>query len=161
MKATIFHIGAAMQRREKILRPEADSEKSRRGYSMSCVKKYVTPLKTPRTIGGLSFGQAQATANTSPAIIDALMGPVQTKAVALPWLLGAGNHGYHCGPPLPAPRCRTRLHPRRGRAHTRNRHHQILLALWNAAALGANLITNASVSGAEGGCQAEIDRRPP
>ena len=33
---------------------------------------------------------------------------------------------------------------------------QILLALWNAAALGAILSTNASVSGAEGGCQAEI-----
>lgn len=33
---------------------------------------------------------------------------------------------------------------------------QVISALWNASAIGAILTTNASVSGAEGGCQAEV-----
>ena len=119
-----FSIGTAMQRREKILRPEADSEKEMTRVLNVMRQEVHDTIEHPRaSIGGLLFGQAQATANTSPAIIDALMaGANKSGSLCHGRPRAFGNHGYHrrctyCR----RLRCRTRLHPRRGRAHTRNR----------------------------------------
>ena len=154
-----FSIGTAMQRREKILRPEADSEKEMTRVLNVMRQEVHDTIENPRaSIGGLLFGQAQATANTSPAIIDALMGPVQTKAVA--FAMAVLERSATMGIIVAAPTAgASGVVPGSILAVAEHIHatdDQILLALWNAAALGAILSTNASVSGAEGGCQAEI-----
>lgn len=152
-------IGEVMQRREKFLRPEADSEKEMVRVLNTMKDEVRDTIEIPRkSIGGLLYGQAQAVAQSDPALIGALMGPVQTQAVA--FAMAVLERSATMGVIVAAPTAgASGVVPGTVLAVANHLHatdDRILLALWNAAALGAILTTNASVSGAEGGCQAEV-----
>ena len=116
-------------------------------------------IKTPRqSIGGLLNGQAKTVANTPAAISSALMGTTQTRAVAyaMAVLERSATMGVIVAAPTAGasgvvPGSLISVAEEIGATDE-----QVISALWNASAIGAILTTNASVSGAEGGCQAEV-----
>ena len=111
-----------------------------------------------RSLGGFLDGQAASVAAGSAALGDALMGGTLTRAVAYAMAViersatmgvivaapTAGSAGVvpgallACGEAVDAESA------------------ELSRALWNAAAIGKLISENASVSGAEGGCQAEV-----
>ena len=111
-----------------------------------------------RSLGGFLDGQAASVAAGSAVLADALMGSTLTRAVAYAMAViersatmgvivaapTAGSAGVvpgallACGEAVDADRA------------------ELSRALWNAAAIGKLISENASVSGAEGGCQAEV-----
>lgn len=116
-------------------------------------------LSAPRvSLGGFLNGQADAVARTAGALAHALMGETLTCAVAYAMAViersasmgvivaapTAGSSGVvpgaviACGEAVDASSA------------------ELARALWNAAAVGALISQNASVAGAEGGCQAEV-----
>lgn len=121
------------------------------------------PLGRPaRSLGGLIGGEAALVAKSSPDLSGALMGPVQTEAVARAMAVlersasmgvivaapTAGSAGVVPGSVIAVAEALFGT----GEGFRRT----IESGLWTAAAVGLVLSLNASVSGAEGGCQAEV-----
>ena len=110
------------------------------------------------SLGGFLFGQAKQVADASERLCAPLMGPVLTEAVAGAMAVlersatmgvivaapTAGSSGVVPGAVLAVARA------------IGSTEAEIANALWCAAAVGAIIARNASVAGAEGGCQAEV-----
>ncbi len=152
-------IGQIMRQREKDLRPDADVD-AEMAHVLEIMRDEVhDTIKTPRqSIGGLLNGQAKTVANTPAAISSALMGTTQTRAVAyaMAVLERSATMGVIVAAPTAGasgvvPGSLISVAEEIGATDE-----QVISALWNASAIGAILTTNASVSGAEGGCQAEV-----
>ena len=152
-------IGQIMRQREKDLRPDADVD-AEMAHVLEIMRDEVhDTIKTPRqSIGGLLNGQAKTVANTPAAISSALMGTTQTRAVAyaMAVLERSATMGVIVAAPTAGasgvvPGSLISVAEEIGATDK-----QVISALWNASAIGAILTTNASVSGAEGGCQAEV-----
>lgn len=152
-------IGQVMRQREKILRPEADTDKEMTRVLKIMREEVHDTIKNPRrSIGGLLDGQAKTVADTPLSTASALMGHTQTRAVA--YAMAVLERSATMGVIVAAPTAgASGVVPGSliSVAEEINAtDDQIISSLWNASALGAILTTNASVSGAEGGCQAEV-----
>ena len=152
-------IGQIMRQREKGLRPDANVD-AEMTHVLEIMRDEVhDTIKTPRqSIGGLLNGQAKTVANTPPAISNTLMGTTQTRAIAyaMAVLERSATMGVIVAAPTAGasgvvPGSLISVAEEIGATDE-----QVISALWNASAIGAILTTNASVSGAEGGCQAEV-----
>ena len=117
------------------------------------------PLSEPRrSLGGFIGGEAKAVADAAPRLASALMGEVQSRAVAyaMAVLERSAAMGVIVAAPTAGsagvvPGCVLSL-----AEHLGTPEEAVADALWCAAAIGLNLTTNACVAGAEGGCQAEV-----
>ena len=110
------------------------------------------------SLGGFLDGQAHAVASSSSRLAAALMGDTLTRAVAYAMAViersatmgvivaapTAGSAGVVPGAVIACGEALGASNPALARS------------LWNAAAIGALISENATVSGAEGGCQAEV-----
>ncbi len=114
--------------------------------------------KPERSLGGLLYGQARAVYEDSDNLALALMGETQTKAVA--YSMAVLERSATMGVIVAAPTAGSAgVVPGAVLALAEHCHlndEQIMQGLWTTCALGAILARNASVSGAEGGCQAEV-----
>ena len=117
------------------------------------------PIESPqRSLGGLIGGQARAVRDGSDLLSGALMGETLTRAVAyaMAVLERSATMGVIVAAPTAGsagvvPGCVLAVGEAVGASDEK-----IEEALWCASAVGALLAHNASVSGAEGGCQAEV-----
>lgn len=152
-------IGEVMRLREYELSNSGDHD-ARMQHVLDVMRQEVhDPIEHPRkSLGGLLGGQAQMVAQAQDTYAHALMGTTLTRCVAFSMAVlersatmgvivaapTAGSAGIVPGALL-------------GVAQTLHKSDdEIARALWNACALGAILAHNASVAGAEGGCQAEV-----
>ena len=152
-------IGAIMRQREELLSsPEAARANMRRVIT-TMLDETSSPIETPqRSLGGFIGGEAQLVARGSTRYAEALMGTVQTDAIARAMAVlersasmgvivaapTAGSAGVVPGAILALAE------------HLQASKDDIADALWCAAAVGLCLSTSACVAGAEGGCQAEV-----
>ncbi len=117
------------------------------------------PLEDPKpSLGGLIGGEARSVAEKSSGLGPLLLGATLTRATAYAMAVlersasmgvivaapTAGSAGVIPGSLLAVAEAADADDER------------LALALWNACAIGAIVARNASVSGAEGGCQAEV-----
>ena len=117
------------------------------------------PLESPQpSLGGLIGGQARSVRDASGALAAPLMGETLTRAVAyaMAVLERSATMGVIVAAPTAGsagvvPGCLLAVGEAVGATDE-----QVVEALWCASAVGALLARNASVSGAEGGCQAEV-----
>ncbi len=117
-----------------------------------------TIQKPERSLGGLLHGQARAVAHQSETAVHALMGETQTKAVA--YAMAVLERSATMGVIVAAPTAGSAgVVPGATLAYAEALNlsdDELKLGLWTTCALGALFARNASVSGAEGGCQAEV-----
>lgn len=152
-------IGDIARKREQELLGEAEAHDAMARVIDVMRRETSEPIAHPaRSLGGLIGGEAARVHNSSPAYAEQLMGGVQTDAVARAMAVlersasmgvivaapTAGSAGIVPGCVLAAA------------AHAGASGEQVERALYTAAAIGLILTLNASVSGAEGGCQAEV-----
>ena len=148
-----------MRNRESELRPEDDVD-GLMGIVEDAMRHEVTTAidKPERSLGGLLGGQANAVATAQRSMASELLGPTLTTACAYAMAViersanmgvivaapTAGSAGVVPGAMIAAAdaACMST--------------EQVHAGLWTAAAVGALIAENASVSGAEGGCQAEV-----
>ncbi len=111
-----------------------------------------------RSLGGLLFGQARAVASDDNKLAPSLMGDTQTRAVA--YAMAVLERSATMGVIVAAPTAGSAgVVPGATLAFAEARNlsdDELKLGLWTTCAIGAILARNASVSGAEGGCQAEV-----
>ncbi|MCH4052976.1 MAG: L-serine ammonia-lyase, iron-sulfur-dependent subunit beta [Atopobiaceae bacterium] len=158
-EASGLTIGQTMRRREQELSPEADVDAAMARVLEAMREETAAAIRDPKpSLGGLIGGQARAVAEGAPRLAGALMGETLTRAVAAAMAViersatmgvivaapTAGSAGVVPGSVLA-------VADAVGADDER-----IALALWNACAVGAIVARCASVSGAEGGCQAEV-----
>lgn len=152
-------IGQVMRKREYELSSTEDHDE-RMLHVLEVMREEISdPIKHPRrSLGGLLGGQAKMVYEAPDTLSSALMGEALTRSVAFAMAVlersatmgvivaapTAGSAGIVPGCVLGVAKA---LH---------KTDEEIMLALWNACALGAILAHNASVAGAEGGCQAEV-----
>ena len=157
---TGLSIGQLMRQRE--IQLQGDALKVDEGMERvlkTMVDETRTTIEKPeRSLGGLLFGQARAVNHTPKPLQNALMGTSLTKAVSYAMAVlersatmgvivaapTAGSAGVVPGTTLACAEC------------AQIGHEKLLEALWASCAIGAIIARNASVSGAEGGCQAEV-----
>lgn len=152
-------IGAVMAAREAALRGEDAAEVSMRRVIAVMREETTAPIEHPEpSLGGFIGGEAASIATGAGRFAGPLMGRVQTAAVARAMAViersaamgvivaapTAGSSGIVPGSVLS-------LADELGLDDD-----AVAEALFAAAACGLILTTNASVSGAEGGCQAEV-----
>lgn len=153
-------IGEVMRNRELTLCERLQNVDEKMLHVLEVMREETTdPLRNPRpSLGGLLGGQAQTIWKHKSHYAPALMGDTLTTCVAYAMAVlersatmgvivaapTAGSAGVVPGAVLGV-----------GKAIGAN-DAQLSRALWNACALGAILAHNASVAGAEGGCQAEV-----
>ena len=156
-------IGQLMREREAALRPSADASAdpdAQMARVLATMRDEVTDTLTHprRSLGGYLDGQAADVGASAASLAAPLMGETLTRAVAYAMAVlersatmgvivaapTAGSAGVVPGAVLAVG----------GSVDAGDK--ALQLALWNAAAIGAILSTNASVAGAEGGCQAEV-----
>ncbi len=157
--AQLGSIGRVMREREEALAGPEEAHARMARVLEVMREETVKPIEEPeRSLGGLIGGEAAGIANAADALAPSLMGAVQTDAVARAMAVlersaamgvivaapTAGSSGVVPGCVLALDAA---LPAEPGRAED---------ALWCASAVGLILATNASVSGAEGGCQAEV-----
>lgn len=155
-----MNIGSVMSRREREIDGDENLARARMDRVLEVMQSEThATLELPeRSLGGYLHGQAKAVSDKGPLIGDMLMGATLTHGVSYAMAtlersatMGlivaaptAGSAGVvpgailACAEAIGAP-------PERIRS-----------ALWCCAAIGAIIAENASVSGAEGGCQAEV-----
>ncbi len=114
--------------------------------------------KPERSLGGLLYGQARAVAEDSLNLAHALMGETQTKAVA--YAMAVLERSATMGVIVAAPTAGSAgVVPGSCLALAEYKNfsdEKLMMGLWTSCALGAILARNASIAGAEGGCQAEV-----
>lgn len=152
-------IGEVMRLRERELDPDADADAAMCRILEAMRAETCGPIERPSlSLGGLLGGQARAVSQAGASLATPLMGETLTRAVAYAMAtlersatMGvivaaptAGSAGVVTGAVLAV-----------GEAAGAD-DAQIRGALWCACAVGAIIARNASVSGAEGGCQAEV-----
>ena len=157
--STYASIGAVARAREEALLGVEAAEASMRRVIEAMRAETTEPLTHPvRSLGGLIGGEAALVHEGAPTLAPGLMGAVQTDAVARAMAVlersasmgvivaapTAGSAGIVPGCVLAAAE------------HLAAREEAVSDALYAAAAVGLVLTLNASVSGAEGGCQAEV-----
>ncbi|MBY4796846.1 L-serine ammonia-lyase, iron-sulfur-dependent, subunit alpha [Collinsella sp. AGMB00827] len=154
-KATI---GDLMRRRETALMGKDPSALMKRVIEVMH-EETEAPLAHPEpSLGGFLGGQAKAVADASSKLASALTGSVQTNAIAraMAVLERSASMGVIVAAPTAGsagivPGCVLALAEHVGASHA-----DVAEALFCAAAIGLILTANASVAGAEGGCQAEV-----
>ena len=111
-----------------------------------------------RSLGGFLYGQAKQVADASERLAPTLMGPTLTDAVAR--AMAVLERSATMGVIVAAPTAGSAgvvpaavLSVARAMGASDD---EIARALWCASAVGAVVARNASVAGAEGGCQAEV-----
>lgn len=152
-------IGQIMRERELELEPSADVDARMAKIIEVMREETVRPIEKPEpSLGGLLGGQAKAVADGAERISNVLLGSTLSKATAYAMAVlersatmgvivaapTAGSAGVIPGSVLATAEAA-------GAADD-----QIAAALWNACAVGSIVARNASVAGAEGGCQAEV-----
>ena len=152
-------IGELMRRREAELTSVAEAEASMARILTTMREETTSSLARPvASLGGLLGGQARSVSEASSRLAPPLMGETLTRACAYAMAtleraatMGvivaaptAGSAGVVPGAVLAVAQALDAGDAAIGRA------------LWNASAVGALLARNASVAGAEGGCQAEV-----
>lgn len=152
-------IGEVMRRREAQLSPTADVD-ARMAQVLATMREGVSEaLDHPRpSLGGLIGGEAQAVAQADERFAAALLGPTLTRATA--YAMATLERSAAMGVIVAAPTAGSAgVVPGAilavGEALGAD-DAALARALWNAAAVGAVVARNASVAGAEGGCQAEV-----
>ena len=152
-------IGGVMRLREETM-TGADAARSQMARVIEVMRSETTaPLEHPqRSLGGFLDGQAKAVEDARGALCAALMGDVQTKAVAraMAVLERSATMGVIVAAPTAGsagvvPGCLLAV-----AEHLAVPDDQLADALYAAAAVGLVLSTSACVAGAEGGCQAEV-----
>ena len=152
-------IGSAMRARETSLEGSEQAVDDAMGRVLAAMDHEVrATIEQPRrSLGGLLHGQARAVSDKSAALQGALLGPALSRATAyamatleLSSSMGvivaaptAGSSGVVPGALIAC-------------AEAMGARSRLSGALWCAAAVGAVISGNATVSGAEGGCQAEV-----
>lgn len=185
-------IGAVMRCREEGLSGAARAAEKMARVIQVMREETTTPVEHPqKSLGGLIGGEARQVARAGAQWAGALMGGVQTDAVARAMAVlersatmgvivaapTAGSSGVVPGCALAVSEALRASRPADGRADEGAAacgddggapagekdgaaadagDAALADALYNAAAVGLLLSTNASVSGAEGGCQAEV-----
>lgn len=152
-------IGAVMEEREQRMRGEASAAAHMARVLSVMREETEDPVARPRTsLGGLIGGEARGIADASRRYAPPLMGAVQTDAVAraMAVLERSAAMGVIVAAPTAGsagvvPGCVLAVGGAVGADDE-----AIKGALWCAAAIGLNLSTEATVAGAEGGCQAEV-----
>lgn len=154
-------IGALMRRREAELGScsldEVDAHMAQVLFAMR--GETTDPIANPLpSLGGLIGGHARAVFDAAEECAPALMGTTLTRAAA--YAMATLERSASMGVIVAAPTAGSAgVVPGAVLAVAEEiaaSDEQITEALWCAAALGAILTHNASVSGAEGGCQAEV-----
>ena len=153
-------IGELMRQREFELAAGQYNPDQRMQKVLDVIKDecVATINKPERSLGGLLYGQARAVAEDSDNLARSLMGETQTKAVA--YAMAVLERSATMGVIVAAPTAGSAgVVPGACLALAEDKHlndEQLMMGLWTTCALGAILARNASVSGAEGGCQAEV-----
>ena len=153
-----FSIGEVMRRREADLRGASESAQLMDAVLAAMRAEVSEPLARPLpSLGGLIGGEARTLFAGTGGPCD-ICGPVLTKAVAyaMAVLERSATMGVIVAAPTAGssgvvPGCVLALQEERGLSND-----QVADALYCAAAVGAIVEHAASVSGAEGGCQAEV-----
>lgn len=152
-------ISQMMRERERELRPGADVD-ALMGEVLAAMRHEVTEtIDHPRrSLGGLLDGQAAAVASRAGAFGGQLLGATLSTATAyaMATLERSANMGVIVAAPTAGsagvvPGTLLAISNAAGMEDE-----QVTRALWTSAAIGALIAENASVSGAEGGCQAEV-----
>lgn len=152
-------IGALMQKRESLMRGTASAKQHMQRVLRVMHEETEQPLTHPqKSLGGLIGGEAQCVARSDNTLASALMGTTQTNAVAraMAVLERSAAMGVIVAAPTAGsagvvPGCILAVGSARNASDD-----ALMQALWCAAAIGLNLTTEATVAGAEGGCQAEV-----
>ena len=152
-------IGGVMALRERRLTGERAAEESMRRVVEVMREETSGPRESPeRSLGGFIGGEARAVSEAAARLAPALMGPVQTDAVAraMAVLERSAAMGVIVAAPTAGsagvvPGCVLAVADALGADEG-----TVASALWCAAAVGMNIQTHACVAGAEGGCQAEV-----
>ena len=148
-----------MRNRERELRP-ADNVDDLMGIVEDAMRHEVTTaIDSPeRSLGGLLGGQARVVTGVSPWLKGQLLGTTLTQACAYAMAVieRSANMGVIVAAPTAGsagvvPGAVIAAADAAGMGGE-----QVQAGLWTAAAVGALIAENASVSGAEGGCQAEV-----
>ena len=154
-------IGQIMAAREAELNAsDVQTQHTRMAHVAQVMEEESTkPLTSPqKSLGGFLYGQAQEVAKHANEFAPSLLGTTLTRAVARAMAVlersaamgvivaapTAGSAGVVPGAVLA---CAESLG---------SSEQDVLNALWCSAAIGAIITRNASVAGAEGGCQAEV-----
>lgn len=151
-------IGETMRLRERDLRGAAESQRLMEAVVAAMRSEVADPIANPMpSLGGLIGGEAQALHAGIGSAAD-VCGPALTKAVAyaMAVLERSATMGVIVAAPTAGssgvvPGCLLALQEERGFGDE-----ALVEALYCAAAVGAIVEHAASVSGAEGGCQAEV-----
>ncbi len=152
-------IGALTRRREEALIGASAAQSSMARVIEVMREETTRPIKDPqRSMGGLIGGEAQLVARADKRTAAGLMGAVQTDAVAraMAVLERSASMGVIVAAPTAGsagvvPGCLLAAADHLGADGL-----ALADALYAAAGVGMLLARNASVSGAEGGCQAEV-----
>ena len=152
-------IGDVMREREEDLSGVVEAhEGMRRVIAVMRDESRATIAEPERSLGGLLYGQARQVASMDASLASTLMGTTLTRAVsyAMATLERSASMGVICAAPTAGsagvvPGVLLSASEALG-----DDDEQLASALWCAAAVGSIVARNASVSGAEGGCQAEV-----
>lgn len=152
-------IGRLMRAREAELQGAEAADAGMRRVLEAMRDETSAPLESPQpSLGGLIGGQARSVRDAAGALAGPLMGETLTRAVAyaMAVLERSATMGVIVAAPTAGsagvvPGCVLSVAEAVGATDE-----QVMDALWCASAVGALLAHNASVSGAEGGCQAEV-----
>ena len=152
-------IGEAMRTREEEIDPTSGVDARMERVLEVMREEVAQPLERPeRSLGGLLGGQARAVADGTARLAPALLGETLSKATsyAMAVLERSASMGVIVAAPTAGsagviPGSVLAVAEAVGASDD-----AVESALWNACAIGAIVARNASVSGAEGGCQAEV-----
>ncbi|WP_322290272.1 L-serine ammonia-lyase, iron-sulfur-dependent, subunit alpha [Paratractidigestivibacter sp.] len=152
-------IGGVMRTREEMLIGKDAAASVMKRVIETMRDETTAPIEHPtRSLGGFIGGEATAVKTNAPQLAAALMGDVQTDAVAraMAVLERSAAMGVIVAAPTAGsagvvPGCVLALADHLGADDD-----AVAEALYCAAAIGLNIQTGACVAGAEGGCQAEV-----
>ena len=152
-------IGEVMRRRQLELFPTQDADALMAHVLQVMREETTTPIERPLpSLGGLLGGQAKAVHDAAPRLAAALMGETLTRACA--YAMAVLERSATMGVIVAAPTAGSAgVIPGAVLAVAESvgaSDDQVARALWNACAIGSIVARNASVAGAEGGCQAEV-----
>lgn len=155
-----LNIGAVMALREARMLGEEHTVSAMKRVLEAMRDETTAPLEKPEpSLGGFIGGEGKRIKESAEAgLAPALLGEVQSKATAyaMATLERSAAMGVIVAAPTAGsagvvPGCVLAL-----AEHLKLDDHEVMDALYCAAAIGLNLTTSACVAGAEGGCQAEV-----
>ena len=152
-------IGGVMRTREEMLIGKGPAAEAMSRVIAVMRDETTAPIEQPvRSLGGFIGGEAASIARNAPQLAGALMGEVQTDAVAR--AMAVLERSATMGVIVAAPTAGSAgVVPGSVLAladYLGSNDEEVAEALYCAAAIGLNIQTGACVAGAEGGCQAEV-----